>query len=190
MDGGHPLAISHRLRNLVTKFRDKPYRDSYIAGYSRRFLARQMRKFRGDASQEEFGNLIGKQQTVVSRLEDPNYGKWTLQTLFDVAAKLNVAVLVSFVDVPTFLKHTEENASEDAFRPLPYDETIEQMDALIKPPPRKLTIEPLWERSDEPIQLDQPIKVFDIGADDGDLAELPIPKGGSEVRPPREIRPH
>src|SRR5262249_51490736 len=49
------------------------------------------------------------------RLEDPNYGKWTLQTLFSVARKLNVAVVVRFVDFPTFLTITEdmsENASD------------------------------------------------------------------------------
>src|SRR5262245_27153895 len=97
------LAASPRLRSLIEKFCDKAYRDSYIAAHSRRFLARQMRKFRGEKSQTDFGALLEKRQTVVSRLEDPNYGKWTLQTLFDVAAKLNVAVLVRFVDIPTFL---------------------------------------------------------------------------------------
>jgi hypothetical protein len=175
MDGGHPLAISQRLRNLVERFRDKAYRDSYIAGYTRRFLARQMRKFRGDTSQEEFGDLIGKQQTVVSRLEDPNYGKWTLQTLFDVAAKLNLAVLIRFVDVPTFLKYTEESASEDAFRPLSYDETTEQIDALLKPTPRTVLIRPFG--GDEPIQL------IDLGVKDADqLIELPTPRSGPQER--------
>jgi len=66
------------------------------------FLARQMRAFRGDNSTSDFGKILDKPQSVVSRLEDPNYGKWTLQSLFDVAAKLNVAVTVRFVDFPNF----------------------------------------------------------------------------------------
>src|SRR5262249_31558562 len=99
MEKERHLADSPRLRSLIEKFRDKEYRDSYIAGHTRRFLARQMRKFRGDESQTEFGALLDKRQTVVSRLEDPNYGKWTLQTLFEVATKLNIAVLVRFVDI-------------------------------------------------------------------------------------------
>src|SRR5262249_18551523 len=82
MERERHLADSHRLRSLIEKFRDKAYRDSYIAAHTRRFLARQMRKFRGEKSQVAFGDVIGKRQTVVSRLEDPNYGKWTLQTLF------------------------------------------------------------------------------------------------------------
>src|SRR5437762_1374795 len=73
-DERHP-ADSHRLRNLIGKFRHKAYRDSYIASHTRRFLARQMRKFRGERSQSDFGDLIDKRQTVVSRLEDPKYGK-------------------------------------------------------------------------------------------------------------------
>src|SRR2546429_9880473 len=104
MDEGRQLADSPRLRSLIKKFRDRAYRDSYVASHTRRFLARQMRKFRGEKSQSEFGELIDKRQTVVSRLEDPKYGKWTLQTLFDIAAKLNVAVIVRFVDIPTFLR--------------------------------------------------------------------------------------
>jgi len=106
----------HRLSSSrVKKFGDKAYRDTYIASHTRRFLARQMRKFRGNKSQSEFGDLIGRRQTVVSRLEDPKYGKWTLQTLFAVARKLDVAVVVGFVDFPTFFTFTEhmsENASD------------------------------------------------------------------------------
>jgi hypothetical protein len=99
----------------------KSYRDSYVASYTRQFLARQMREFRGDQSQSEFGAKIAKQQTVVSRLEDPNYGKWRLQTLFDVASKLDVAVLVRFVDFSTFLRTTNDR-SPSTILPEPYDQ--------------------------------------------------------------------
>jgi hypothetical protein len=152
-----------RLRNLIEKFRNKAYRDTYVAGHTRRFLARQMRKFRGDVSQAEFGDLIGKRQTVVSRLEDPKYGKWTLQTLFDVASKLNVAVIVRFVDIPTFLKLSED-MSDEASCPQPYDEAgiasaFEPKKVIIKSP-----------------QPDEPIPVFGVGSDN-QLVEIVIPKG-------------
>jgi hypothetical protein len=58
----------------------------------------------------------------VSRLEDPNYGKWTLQTLFDVAAKLDIAVVVRFTDFPTFLRTTDDR-SPSAIFPSSYDQT-------------------------------------------------------------------
>jgi hypothetical protein len=89
-----------------------------------------MRKFRGDKSQSEFGDLIGKQQTVISRLEDAGYGKWTLQTLFDVAEKLDLAVIARFVDHSTFLRLTE-NMSDEASEPKPYNQGA--MDKMLEP---------------------------------------------------------
>jgi len=121
MDAKQNPAASPREKSLIEKFRDKSYRDSYVVSHTRRFLARQMRKFRGEKSQAEFGEIIDKAQTVVSRLEDPKYGKWTLQTLFDVASKLDVAVIVRFVDFSTFMKLTND-MSDEASRPVPYDQ--------------------------------------------------------------------
>lgn len=125
---------SHRAANLIEKFRNKKYRNSYVTAHTRRFLARQMRKFRGDKSQMEFGEILGKQQTVVSRLEDPAYGKWTLQTLFDVAQKLDVAVFVRFVDHHTFLRLSED-MSDEASSPLNFtsieDRKMEELAALV-----------------------------------------------------------
>jgi hypothetical protein len=123
------LADSRRIPNLVEKFRNRRYRHSYVASHTRRFLARQMRKLRGDKSQSEFGDVIDKQQTVVSRLEDASYGKWTLQTLFDVAEKLDLAVIARFVDHATFLRFTED-MSDDASAPKPYSQ--EMMDKIVE----------------------------------------------------------
>lgn len=131
MDAEHPLAASRRLPSLIEKFRNKKYRNSYVASHTRRFLARQMRKLRANRSQEEFGEIIDKQQTVVSRLEDPKYGKWTLQTLFDVAEKLDLAVIVRFVDHATFLRFTE-SMDEDATVPTAYSQ--ETMDEMLATP--------------------------------------------------------
>jgi hypothetical protein len=86
----------------------------------RRFLAQQMRALRGDQSQADFSNILQKPQSVVSRLEDPTYGKWSLQSLFDVAERLDIAVLVRFVDYQTFLQMTND-FSEEAIAPAPFD---------------------------------------------------------------------
>jgi hypothetical protein len=121
MDEERQSAGFPRWERLIEKFRDKEYRDSYVASHTRRFLARQMRKFRGEQSQSDFGETIGKPQTIVSRLEDPGYGPKTLQTMFETAARLNVAVIARFVDFPTFLKLTDD-MSDEAFLPQPYSE--------------------------------------------------------------------
>jgi hypothetical protein len=122
MDGEHLDAdFPPRSVRLAERMGSKPYRHAYVASNTRQFLARQMREFRGDLPQTEFGNRIGKRQTVISRLEDPNYGKWTLQTLFEVAGQLDIAVLVRFVDFPTFLKSTRD-MSESAARPVSFNQ--------------------------------------------------------------------
>jgi hypothetical protein len=112
---------SHRFARLAPKLADKSYRDSYVSTQMRTWLADQVRALRGDLTQTEFGKLIGKPQTVVSRLEDPDYGKLTLETLLDVASKLDIALLVRFVDHVTFLVATN-NFSESALRPAAYSQ--------------------------------------------------------------------
>jgi hypothetical protein len=112
---------SRRVMRLTDKFRNKRYRDSYVDANVRRFLAQQIRALRGDLSQEAFGKLLDKPQSVVSRLEDPSYGKFSLQTLLEIAASLDRAVIARIVDFPTFLRFTED-VSEAAISPAGYDE--------------------------------------------------------------------
>lgn len=121
MDEKHLPAASSRFFKLAQQFHDKEFRDTYVAAQTRRFLARQMRKFRGHLSQAEFADRLDKQQTIVSRLEDPNYSGWTLGTLLEIASKLNVGLVVRFVDFPMFLKFTGD-LSEEAMCPSPYNE--------------------------------------------------------------------
>jgi hypothetical protein len=63
-------------------------------------------------SQQEFGKLLGKPLSVISRLEDPDYGKVTIQTLVDIAAKLDVVLSVQFVSRRTYRRLMELISSE------------------------------------------------------------------------------
>jgi hypothetical protein len=121
MDGEPRLATSHRLPRLAARFRDKQYRDGYVTAHTRRVLAEQMRNFRGEFSQTEYAAKIGKQKTMVARLENPAYGGWSLRTMFEIAQKENVAVLVRFVDFLTFLGFTDD-MSDESLHPRAYDE--------------------------------------------------------------------
>jgi hypothetical protein len=115
------LVDSRRIASLAGKFPDKQYREGYVAAHTRGVLARQMRNFRGELSQAEYAAKIGKQKTVVGRLESPAYGGWSVRTMLDIARKENVAVIARFVDFPTFLSFTDD-MSDYALHPLPYDE--------------------------------------------------------------------
>lgn len=121
MEQKHPYGRSRRNKRLAEKFASKRFRDSYVDANVRRFLAMQMRALRGDLSQEEFGKQLGIPQSVVSRYEDPTYGKFGLQTLLEIAAKTNRALVARFVDFPTFLHFTEDLSSR-AVCPAGYDQ--------------------------------------------------------------------
>jgi hypothetical protein len=125
--GGSNLTHSSRTSQLALMMGEPDYRHSYVFTHTRHFLSRQMRAFRGQQSQVDFGKILDKPQSVVSRLEDPNYGKWTLQTLFDIARKLDVAIIVRFVDFSTFTEFTS-NMDETAASPKKYDQA--EMDEL------------------------------------------------------------
>jgi hypothetical protein len=66
--------------------------------------------------------VFGVSQSVVSeRYENPSYGRWTAQTLFEIASKLNRAVFIRIVDFETFLKLSDD-MSDDAAAPIACDE--------------------------------------------------------------------
>jgi Helix-turn-helix len=122
-----PTTHIERLISLAKRFRDKRYRDGYVAAHTRNVLARQMRNFRGDLSQAKFAELIGKRPTQVQRLENPAYTGWSLRTMIEIARKLNVGVIVRFVDFPTFLTYSGD-LSDEATHPAPYND--DAIDAL------------------------------------------------------------
>lgn len=93
---------------LIRKFRDKDYRDAFIAEhiYSRLPLKiRALRETRG-LSQKTLGERVGMAQTWVSKLEDPNYGKLTLSTLLRLASAFDVGLEIDFVPFSKVLDDT------------------------------------------------------------------------------------
>lgn len=84
-------------KRLFGKLINKKYRAAYVEENVQTGIAYQLRTLRGNSSQEEFGKKINKPQSVISRIEDPDYGKLSIQTLLDIATSLDIALLVKFV---------------------------------------------------------------------------------------------
>jgi transcriptional regulator with XRE-family HTH domain len=104
------FAISSIGKKLLEKLQRKAYRHAYLAQHVRRGIAYQIRAMRDQRKwkQGTFAQSLGKPQSVVSRLEDPDYGKVTLQTLLEVANVFDVALEVRFVSYSTFICNTRD----------------------------------------------------------------------------------
>ena len=84
---------------VVQSLADKEYRDEYVSEHIAQGVAFQIRAMRRDRgwSQAQLGNSIGMAQEYVSKVENPDYGKYTLATLKRMAAAFDVALTVRFV---------------------------------------------------------------------------------------------
>ena len=109
-------------KRLLLELRDKDYRDGFVESHVRTGLAYQIRALR-DArswSQEELGKQLGTSQSVVARLENPDYGKFSLTTLLKLASTFDVALQVRFTDFGELLARTGD-LSPAALNALSFD---------------------------------------------------------------------
>lgn len=134
---------------LSNKFKSKVFRDSWVETHVKRGLAVQLRNLRGEQSQKDFGVKIGKPQNVVSRLEDPNYGSMSVQTLLDIASKIDVGLIVKFVPFGRILKETT-NITEQDMAPLTYAQEVGGSGLVQSLPASGVSIVRQVERRTEP----------------------------------------
>ncbi len=102
---------------------DKEFRDVFVQDQARTRIALLVRALREarNLSQAQFGELMGKPQSVVSRMEDPDYGKLSLQSLFDAAAALDLPLWVDFPEWDNWLRAIRDVPGDLTARP-PFDE--------------------------------------------------------------------
>jgi transcriptional regulator with XRE-family HTH domain len=115
-------------RQHLEKFASKKYRDGYLQSRVRGFIAYQIQALREKLglTQAQFAELTGKKQSTISRLEDTEYGKVSVQTLLDIACATNVALVVKFDSYPEFLDQTR-NMSVEALQPRTIQESLSEV---------------------------------------------------------------
>lgn len=124
-----------RRKVLVSKLQDKEYRDAYVKATLTHGLAHQIRVNREQRklSQQSLAKRCGGKttQVVISRLEDPAYGKFTLSSILKVASALDVAVLVRFVPYSKFLLETTDKSVLGLYAKSFFEESLNNSQALV-----------------------------------------------------------
>jgi hypothetical protein len=115
-----------RAKKLFRKLQKRAYRHAYVGEHVRRGIAHQIRALREDPSrnwtQGELSKRLKKPQSVVSRMEDLDYGKFTVQTLLEIANAFDVALSIRFVSYPQFVAQTRDT-TEGAMRVASFDQS-------------------------------------------------------------------
>ena len=97
-------------KNLFARLRDsRPFRRAYVKEQIKQGIPAQiraMREARG-MKQSELASLTGKAQSNIARIEDPQYGKFTLQTLLEIADAFDVWLSVEFVSFAEGLRRSD-----------------------------------------------------------------------------------
>jgi ribosome-binding protein aMBF1 (putative translation factor) len=106
----------HPLMNRP-EWRDTEYRQSYLEASIEQGIAWQIkanRQMRG-ISQEKLAERLGTGQSAISRLEDPEYGAHSLDTLIKVAHAFDCALSVRFISYSRLAEESEDLSKEALF---------------------------------------------------------------------------
>lgn len=114
---------------MFDDFANKDFRDAFLGENIGTRLAFQIRALRekNKWSQPQLAEHAGKPQSVISRLENPNYGKFTIKTLLDLASTFDVALFISFVPYTKLITEISD-VSPKALAVASYEEEKEALE--------------------------------------------------------------
>jgi transcriptional regulator with XRE-family HTH domain len=102
---------------FIDQLSDREFRHAYMTDQVRTHIALAIRILREQEgrewSQTELGKRCNKPQSWISKLEDPEYGKVSLQTLFEIAEVYDLPLLIQFPEWGDWLMRMKNQSRED-----------------------------------------------------------------------------
>lgn len=99
------------------KWQDKEYRDGYMEASIEQGIAWQIRANRHlrGITQTDLAEAIGVNQSDISKLEDPNYGVPSLETLVEIAKSFDCALSVKFIPFSQLAYESKKLGEDDLY---------------------------------------------------------------------------
>lgn len=115
--------MSSRKEQIWKSLKDQDFRKEIIDEHVNVGIAFQIRSLRNRQQLKQSGlaKLLDVKQPLISSWENPNYGKYSLQTLKDLAKAFDVGLLVRFVPFSQLIDWTV-NLTSDVIAPPSFTE--------------------------------------------------------------------
>jgi len=112
-------------QQILRSLENREYRREFAAdvGTGLAFQIRLLREARG-WTQEELAHQMGKRQETISQWENPDYGRYTLKTLSELAAAFDVALLVRFAPFSELVDWSM-NLTPERLAPASFDDELQ-----------------------------------------------------------------
>ena len=113
------MTIDNKREQMWQSLEDHEYRHQLVAEEINVGVAFQIRALRNrqNLTQGKLADLINVKQPLVSAWEDPNYGKYTLKTLKEMAKAFDIGLLVKFVPFSKLVDWTADLKPDDIAPP-------------------------------------------------------------------------
>jgi len=117
------MTIDNKREQIWESLRDTEYRHQFVEEEINVGIAFQIRSLRNrqNLRQVELADRLGGKQSLISSWENPDYGRYSLGTLKDLAKAFDVGLLVRFVPFST-LVDWELNLTSDTIAPPSFNE--------------------------------------------------------------------
>lgn len=111
--------IANKREQILQSLNDYEYRHQLVEEEINVGIAFQIRSLRNrqTLTQGDLAKSLGVKQPLVSAWENPNYGKYTLGTLKDLAKAFDVGLLVRFVPFRSLVDRTVDLKPDDIAPP-------------------------------------------------------------------------